>query len=417
MVFSVFTRAISWVLGKLDRGYYFLGFGRSGLQFFAAGYGDLEMTLRLVQLKAELGKEMVGTCEVPARAQVFIKSLEDQQATLEAVNNSSELELVTGRSLSPFAEWLPEESKQLEFHVLKPSEGVKIQGVCVMLPHTADQGKTVRRKLYGDDLAKKGVVCIIPIAPYYGVRKPKAQTKWFLREVSDAFLQAVGVAVEAACLLHWAKKTWGADVPLSTAGLSFGGAMAALAAKMYNGPLAVVPYMGCIGPGEPFSEGVLKGSVAWEALQDPHFVNDPRVPPAIVQGGGRADLSFLPPDKRAFCNYCRFVTDTEDFKNALPTSSWGQCVVYSVQARNDDFVPFKESKALHDSLQYLAEGSLEGAGSSTDGSSTAGGAADVQSSELKLISGGHCTGFIQAKRVMPDVVMTALDRLRTKHAM
>lgn len=101
----------------------------------------------------------------------------------------------------------------------------------------------------------QGVVCIIPIAPYYGVRKPKAQTKWFLREVSDAFLQAVGVAVEAACLLHWAKKTWGADVPLSTAGLSFGGAMAALAAKMYNGPLAVIPYMGCIGPGEPFSEG------------------------------------------------------------------------------------------------------------------------------------------------------------------
>lgn len=88
-----------------------------------------------------------------------------------------------------------------------------------------------------------------------------------------------------------------------------------------------------------------------------------------------------------------------------------------MQARNDDFVPFKEGKALHDSLQYLAEGSLEAAGSSTDGSSTAGGTADVQSSELKLISGGHCTGFIQAKRVMPDVVMTALYRLRTKHAM
>lgn len=33
--------------------------------------------------------------------------------------------------------------------------GVKIQGLCVMLPHTADQGKTVRRKLYGDALAKK----------------------------------------------------------------------------------------------------------------------------------------------------------------------------------------------------------------------------------------------------------------------
>ena len=101
----------------------------------------------------------------------------------------------------------------------------------------------------------QGVVCIIPIAPYYGVRKPKNQKKWFLRQVSDAFVQALSIAVETACLLHWAKKTWGPDIPLATAGLSFGGAMAALAAKMYNGPLAIISYMGCLGPGEPFSVG------------------------------------------------------------------------------------------------------------------------------------------------------------------
>lgn len=78
---------------------------------------------------------MVGTSEVPARAQAFIKSLEDQQATLGAVNNSLELELVTGRCLSPFADWLPEESKQLEFHVLKPSEGTQLCSAHIPYQH------------------------------------------------------------------------------------------------------------------------------------------------------------------------------------------------------------------------------------------------------------------------------------------
>lgn len=98
-------------------------------------------------------------------------------------------------------------------------------------------------------------MCIILIAPFYGVRKPAEQNKWFLREVDDSFLQALGIALETACLLHWAKKTWGEHVPLATAGLSFGGAMAGLSAKMYSGPVAIVPYMGCLGPGEPYTEG------------------------------------------------------------------------------------------------------------------------------------------------------------------
>jgi hypothetical protein len=47
----VLGRAMSWILGKLDRGYYFLGFGRQGLKFFEDGYGDLEATLKLVDFK------------------------------------------------------------------------------------------------------------------------------------------------------------------------------------------------------------------------------------------------------------------------------------------------------------------------------------------------------------------------------
>ena len=55
------------------------------------------------------------------------------------------------------------------------------------------------------------------------------------------------------------------------------------------------------------------------------------MPPVVLSGGGREDLSHLQPDEAAFCNYCRFVTDTQDLKDALPVSSWGQSVVYMVQ--------------------------------------------------------------------------------------
>jgi hypothetical protein len=83
-----------------------------------------------------------------------------------------------------------------------------------------------------------------------------------------------------------------------------------------------------------------------------------------------------------------------------------------VQARDDGFVPFQAGKALYDSLTYLSEGSLKKPTSSENSHPS-----EVQSSELVLIGGGHCTGFIKAPSLMPAAVCTALDRLRAKHAM
>lgn len=77
---------------------------------------------------------MVGSAEVPDRAVNFIESLKAQQAALGAANSSLELQLVTARCLSPFADWLPEESKELEFHVVKPSTGTQILSVDIALP-------------------------------------------------------------------------------------------------------------------------------------------------------------------------------------------------------------------------------------------------------------------------------------------
>ena len=94
---------------------------------------------------------------------------------------------------------------------------------------------------------------ILPTAPFYGHRKPAAQDKIYLRTVHETFVQACAIATEAACLMHWAHTVWGK--PIAVTGISFGGAMAALASRLYPGPLAVVPFMGCDGPGEPFRRG------------------------------------------------------------------------------------------------------------------------------------------------------------------
>lgn len=100
----------------------------------------------------------------------------------------------------------------------------------------------------------QGVVALLPTAPFYGRRKPAAQDTFALRTVHDVFVQALAISTEAAALLHWAHTVWGK--PVAVAGISFGGAMASLTARLYPGRLAVVPYMGCDGPGEAFAQGV-----------------------------------------------------------------------------------------------------------------------------------------------------------------
>lgn len=74
-------------------------------------------------------------------------------------------------------------------------------------------------------------------------------------QVYHQLLQAIVVALEAACLLHWARATWA--VPLAAVGVSLGGTMAGFTGQIYNGPLAVVPFMAAAELGKPFTEGMV----------------------------------------------------------------------------------------------------------------------------------------------------------------
>lgn len=122
-----------------------------------------------------------------------------------------------------------------------------------MLPATGDMGFKLRRKLYADALAKAGILGILVIAPFYGARQPPGQDQWFVRSVQKLLLQAQAITLEANCLLQWARERFGCAVGIT--GISFGGAMSCLAALMHRGDLAVISYMGCPSPGQPFANG------------------------------------------------------------------------------------------------------------------------------------------------------------------
>ena len=58
--------------------------------------------------------------------------------------------------------------------------------------------------------------------------------------------------------------------------------MAGLAAKFFNGPLAVVPYMGCAGPAEPFTEGELLFLAAFLVREQQHALDSILQPLSVV---------------------------------------------------------------------------------------------------------------------------------------
>ena len=101
----------------------------------------------------------------------------------------------------------------------------------------------------------QGVVCVLPMAPFYGSRAPPGQHQWYLATVQAGLLQGGTAAWEAACLMHWVEATW--RKPIAVAGLSYGGSVAALAACMFPRAVAVAPVFACPSPGHVFAVSAL----------------------------------------------------------------------------------------------------------------------------------------------------------------
>jgi hypothetical protein len=72
-----------------------------------------------------IAKQMVGSAKLPEPAAAVMRQLADQQAELAAPNGKNVIEAVKGRFFSPMSAFLPSESCECEFYVLKPPKGVQ----------------------------------------------------------------------------------------------------------------------------------------------------------------------------------------------------------------------------------------------------------------------------------------------------
>eukprot|EP00892_Ulva_mutabilis_P008622 jgi/Ulvmu1/6131/UM027_0109.1 len=429
--------ALSWLLGLADYVFYFLKprFGKER-RFFHEGYGNVASLRRLREHVAGLVPGLLNlSTHVPTVLQSTVKEINNSVNTQNGRNGT--ISCVEGSFTSPLADHLPPESRRCIFHILSPAAGTPVRAACVMLPATADTSFSLRRRLYADKLAKQGVVGILVIAPYYGLRKPSAQHGWFLQEVHDAFTQAWAVALEATALLHWARQRWG--VPLAVTGVSYGAAMAALTSKLYPGPLAVVPFMGCSGPGEPFAHGVLRSSVYWRTLQDvPHPVHDTPAEEESQQAGRKgSDV------RHKFVRFCEHFTSTTAWEQHVPDTMHGAHALVLLQARHDKFVAFDDGVKLFEDLKRVASapcsvlrevrcggmsvrsprsrGAPRGGGSGDQAPLLEGGNVDTsvakRDAELIEVAGGHVSGFLQCPWLLPHAVLLALERLQAKEGL
>lgn len=156
----------------------------------------------------------------------------------------------------------------------------------VMLPATGEVYLSTRLRMARRLAQKFGWSSIIMTAPYYGVRKPKSQTLFFIDSVKDVLLQSQAIVEESAALslylLKKKNKKGILDSKVYFSGFSYGGAMAscastfALATGGDGRRLACASYVGSASP-VCLVDGVLESSIDWSALKPKHDVNERQV--------------------------------------------------------------------------------------------------------------------------------------------
>mmetsp|Transcript_19496 Transcript_19496/g.46216 ORF Transcript_19496/g.46216 Transcript_19496/m.46216 type:complete len:290 (+) Transcript_19496:259-1128(+) len=175
---------------------------------------------------------------------------------------------------------LPKESMYSKFLLVEPlkkdkeaskTNNGKPKVYVLMLPATGEMGASVRLNMAKTLAIEHGYSSVILTAPYYGERKPKNQTLFFLSSVRDILIQAQGIIEESAAVAVFLLKQSPNNTVLFT-GFSFGAAMSSIAcsfalkAGMDGSRLGAALYVGCASPCV-LSDGVLEDGIAWEALR------------------------------------------------------------------------------------------------------------------------------------------------------
>uniref|UniRef100_A0A183BSP0 AB hydrolase-1 domain-containing protein n=1 Tax=Globodera pallida TaxID=36090 RepID=A0A183BSP0_GLOPA len=156
------------------------------------------------------------------------------------------------------------------WRAIVPMPGAPRRALVVNLAPTGDQGYWRRENFFqAAQMCKQdGISSILLTNPFYGDRRPKAQSYSRLINVSDLFVMGGCLMLESCFLLLWASQQ--GFHPLGLTGVSMGGHMASLAStniRCANGePIALVPCLSWTSAAPVFTQGLLARAVRWDVL-------------------------------------------------------------------------------------------------------------------------------------------------------
>lgn len=280
---TTFLPCVSWFLGLFDYGFLLMKIlGPLQPKFFTKGYGDI----RKIKSKQAEAVSAMSTWER--------LKLSKEEIIWGSTTTESNITIQEGRFRSPLADELPPVAALAQFLLLvKPrgqnstadgisdesSMGRKQKDVYIlMLPATGETDATIRLFTARQLARQYGWCSVILTAPFYGDRKPKSQTLFFLNTVEDILLQAWGIIEEASMLAAHFLQQHNSVVCLT--GFSFGAAMAgnaanyALSAGLDGKRLGCALYMGSASPCV-LADGLLESAIDWDSLRRSKFDSRP----------------------------------------------------------------------------------------------------------------------------------------------
>ncbi|XP_078457095.1 protein ABHD18 isoform X3 [Lampetra fluviatilis] len=230
-------------------------------KLFTHGWGRPEDLKRIFEFR-----KMIGNRE---RCQHLVPH--DYPIHVDKVYEQSDVRIMEGHFTSPLQHYLPgimpPEIVTARFQFILPLKWKTAnRPVCIHLAGTGDHYFWRRRALMARPMIKEaGISSLLLENPYYGYRKPKAQVRSSLRNVSDLFVMGGALILESAALLHWLEREgYG---PLAMTGISMGGHMASLAVTNWPKPIPLVPCLSWSTASAVFTTGVLSHAVNWRQLE------------------------------------------------------------------------------------------------------------------------------------------------------
>lgn len=238
-------------------------------KFFTKGWGKPEHMRRIMALRRTIAADRDTA--------VAIANPDAHPVTITREEVKRDHRIVEGHFSSPaqpqLKNLLPPESEKAYFQMVLPRDDFLAGGanragrrpLCIQYAGTGDHFFYRRRHLMALPLLReRGVASVLLENPFYGLRKPAAQLRSSLRNVTDMFVMGACLMLESIVLADYCEKC-GYD-PVVLHGISMGGHMAALSATVMPRPVGVVPCLAWTSASLTFTEGVLADAIPWDLL-------------------------------------------------------------------------------------------------------------------------------------------------------